>query len=109
MPVTVRSGDILFNNGTTQSTAATASSFTAGDVGTYALARNTSSSAISFGGTIGGGSLSPAGLRSIASNVNVRVFQSGSLSGTWRCMGFSSYFNSCCGQEQSVTLWLRIS
>lgn len=66
----------------------------AGVVGSYAFASAASSN--SFGSTRAGSQLTP----SSASGIN-----SGSLSGTWRCMGFASATNV----ESLTTLWLRIS
>jgi RsiW-degrading membrane proteinase PrsW (M82 family) len=80
MPVTVRNTDILFNDGTTQTTAAGAvttaavlnatAGASAGAVGTYYL-RRSSGSSWSSGTTIAGSSMATG------------------LSGTWRAMGGS--------------------
>lgn len=56
MPVTVRGTDILFNDGSTQSTAAVAST-TFGAVGSYAVLLNAVNSDLAVGGTIAGSSL----------------------------------------------------
>jgi hypothetical protein len=107
MPVTVRNADILFNDGSTQSTAAGAPTTTqvlnataaasAGAVGTYALLFRNNNALTSFGDTLAGSGLTPSdgggGQRS------------GSVTGTWRCMGRSGS-NYTGG---SVTVWLRIS
>ena len=57
MPTTLRNTDILFNDGTTQSTAATGvpSSFSA--VGSIMLVANFSTSSLLVGGTVAGSSL----------------------------------------------------
>ena len=65
----------------------------AGTVGTYAWAAKLSGSTASFGDVVSGSTLRPA-----ADGVDQG---SGSLPGTWRCMGF--------GPVGSGTLWMRIS
>jgi hypothetical protein len=95
MPTTLRNTDILFNDGTTQSTAAATAASAVGTVGTYALA-GLNSGSIATGGTVAGSSLQFA-------NINPTI--SGALSGTWRCMGFTDSFNLA----SRITLWLRIS
>lgn len=77
--------------------AAGTAALAAGGIGTYVFARRTGSVDPAFGATIAGSSLQP-------SNVNASV--SGSLSGTWRCMGYVQAGASTSG---AVTLWLRIS
>lgn len=57
MPVTIRNTDILFNNGTTQSTAAVAASTDLGGVGSYALLLNASNSNPAQGATQAGSDL----------------------------------------------------
>ncbi len=120
MSVTVRGTDILFNDGTTQSTAAVAPttaqvlSATAGasanGVGTYAIAAANGATNASFGSTKAGsglyaslagsyntvcGGYSPSGTNTVLST---------QLAGTWRCMGnITSY------SKYQTTLWLRIS
>jgi hypothetical protein len=116
MPVTVRGTDILFNDSTTQSTAATGvpSSFSA--VGSIMLVANFSTSSLLVGGTIAGSSLlyTPIGATAGASLVvleggvpgvrwaalvdgriygsrtgNIGAFQpsnTATLSGTWRVL-----------------------
>jgi hypothetical protein len=54
MPVTVRNTDILFNDGTTQSTAAGAIPTAFGAVGTYAVLYNSTTSAIGYNTTVAG-------------------------------------------------------
>lgn len=123
MPVTVRNTDILFNDGTTQNTAAGAVTTTAvlnatagasaGAVGTYAFLGkatqlgNLSGLQRTAGGTLAGSELSYAGPSGAA------FFLSGTPAGTWRCMGFFNAFftNGPYGPETifSSTLWLRIS
>ncbi len=110
MAVTVRGTDIVFNDGTTQSTAnnlpanttnvlnATAGA-SAGAVGTYGLMwQPFTTSSYAPGQTIAGSYLRFASC-------------SGSVSGapgtgTWRCMGQASPGETSAGQ---TTLWLRIS
>jgi hypothetical protein len=59
MPTTLRNGDILFNNGTTQdSAAATVSSSTSLDgIGSYAVLTMAANNNLAIGGTIAGSSL----------------------------------------------------
>jgi len=71
----------------------------AGAVGTYAMARNDSTTnPVTFGATISGADLKPA--NATGNNVG------SALSGTWRCMGYA-LGESTSGNE--TTLWLRIS
>lgn len=97
MPVTLRNTDILFNDGTTQTTAAygvttysvlnATAGASAGDVGTYAVRRSATSSGWSSGSTVSGSTV-------------------GGLSGTWRAMGPSrpNEFN-----KDQIGVYLRIS
>lgn len=110
MPVTLRNTDILFNDGSTQSTAAGAPSTTqvlnatagasTGAVGTYALCRLTASNfpAINPGETVAGSNLVYTSANS-ASSTAVSV-------GTWRAMGRTTG-NVDAGDQ--TTVWLRIS
>jgi hypothetical protein len=103
MPVTVRGGDILFNDGTTQSTAGGAVNTTAvlnataggsvGGVGTYSFCRG-SSGGYNPGDTVAGSALFYADSES--------AIGSGSPPGTWRCM-------ARLGRAFASTLFLRIS
>jgi hypothetical protein len=106
MPVTVRNTDILFNDGTTQSTAAGApttaqilnatAGASAGAVGTYADLKFNSVVAAMFGTTAAGSNLR-------YSSGNGGSTQ-GTPAGTWRLMGsIDSYFGS------PASVWLRIS
>lgn len=106
---TLTTAGITFGDATSQTTAATAAALvtttnvlnatagaSAGAVGTYALLRVPANSpGYSFGSTRAGSGLVPSTTSSNAS---------GSVSGTWRCMG---YINPSCAVE--TTLWLRIS
>jgi len=67
-----------------------------GAVGTYAFAEADAGAASAFGDSISGSRLTPS---------NVAVNSSGSVSGTWRCMGFAYGGTGSAG----TTLWLRIS
>ena len=67
-----------------------------GAVGTYAFAQVEAGFTPGFGDSISGSVLSPS---------NVALNTSGSVSGTWRCMGST---DGTLGSE-STTLWLRIS
>ena len=113
-------GNVLTSNGTTWTSAgapaptttqvlsATASA-SAGDVGTYAWCCPTAITTISFGGTRAGSGLQPVGYQGQATTVSFGSFYnggtSGSLTGTWRCMGHSQGTSDRFG----ITLWLRIS
>lgn len=125
MPVTVRGTDILFNDSTTQSTAATAGSLvttanvlsatagaTAGAVGTYAFFTTTvnGTATDNFGATRAGSQLKPAGFAGFINGPNpFSAQQNATQSGTWRCMGYSSTYATCCGQRYGNTVWLRIA
>jgi hypothetical protein len=124
MPTTLRNTDILFNDSTTQSTAATAASLvtttnvlnatagaTAGAVGTYAFATRISGNAnVAFGGTLAGSNLGPVSASRFLSAGGPYSFPAGSaLAGTWRAMGTYTYATSGCTIAFGATLWLRIS
>lgn len=65
-----------------------------GSVGSYGLLRRTSAgSEVSFGSTLAGSALSPS---------DVDNSNSGTVSGTWRCMGYQT-------GNTGATLWQRIS
>lgn len=115
MPVTVRATDILFNNGTTQSTAAAAVDTTnvlnatagasTGGVGTYAFL------ATSYAGiTTPGNSVAGSNLRYVGTYPSAN---SGTPSGTWRVMGRAETVTSSTEYGTTYTyygsLWLRIS
>ena len=68
----------------------------AGAVGTYAFAQADAGTASVFGDLISGSRLTPS---------SVEVNSSGSVSGTWRCMGIAYGGSGSAG----TTLWLRIS
>jgi len=87
---------------------------TAGAVGTYAfLGTKPEPFSNAFGGTRAGSELEPAGVVSTTTSFtgNLRGALSGSVSGTWRCMGFSNATSSLQGGGplQAGTVWLRIS
>lgn len=129
MPVTVRGTDILFNDGTTQSTAGSAvntttvlnatAGATAGSVGTYAFLGETTNTTTSIGGTRAGSALRYVAVTSTISNAWGVTSLSGirgqgsttAPAGTWRAMGSSSIFVCACFSltERPATLWLRIS
>ena len=101
MPVTLRNTDILFNNGTTQNTAAVAASTDFGGIGSYALLLNAANSNYGIGTAVAGstlrynyavsGAIPPAGSWINSSS----SYNAGgtSVAGTWRRMssGFSTY------------------
>jgi hypothetical protein len=117
MPTTVRNTDILFNDGTTQGTAATAGGLvttanvlnatagaSVGAVGTYAFLVSTTGVVTNPGVTKAG-----SGLR--YSNTTNVAYPSTTPTGTWRCMGYDS--SAVCGCTGitfvRATVWLRIS
>lgn len=84
---------------------------THGAVGSLCFASRTSgTTAIAAGGTIAGSSLAPASIEATANmtsapSTDTMVNTSGTLSGTWQCLGFSPSVYS----EHNATLWQRIS
>lgn len=108
------SGNLLTSNGTTWASTAPAApsapstadvlnataGASQGAVGTYILGYNTSGTTISPGGTLAGSSIQNAGLGE--SGGSAVIVKTGTLSGTWRCMGYSQPGNS-----GYVTVWLR--
>ena len=109
MPVTVRGTDILFNDGTTQSTAAGAPSTTqvlnataaasVGAVGTYAELVDLAFTSRSPGETVAG-----SGLRYTGGGI-----EGSTPSGTWRLMGQTFYGTYIFQQNFRTSVWLRIS
>jgi len=78
---------------------------TANNVGTYAFLRLSSESSTNYGAnsTLSGSSLAYS---------NSSESNSGSLSGTWRCMGYSQSITTTAGvseDSRTATLWLRIA
>ena len=74
------------------------------EVGSLCFAWNTGSSYINPGSTLAGSALYPAGLRATESNTNSPASLAATaptLSGTWRCLGYS--------KPWVATLWQRIS
>ena len=97
-----------FQTGTTERdwVLARTSDTTAGNVGTYAFLRLSSTSNTNYGAnsTLSGSSLAYS---------NSSESNSGSLSGTWRCMGYSPNTfvggGSNADDSRTATLWLRIA
>lgn len=124
MPITVTGSQITFNDATTQTTAAIISTSTilsatagasAGDVGTYMIARR-AGVVVSFGSTTAGSGLTPISVMTGITNSYVPnsggAFSGGAAqSGTWRCMSIASSDLSGSGSDviTSAALWLRIS
>jgi hypothetical protein len=116
MPVTVRGTDILFNDGTTQSTAGGAVNTTSvlsatsgastGAVGTYAFMTAGLGTRLP-GATLAGSSLQYCGIEIGETNFTAgRAWTGGAASGTWRLMGYNrTDFNG----SGSPSVWLRIS
>jgi hypothetical protein len=132
MPVTVRNTDILFNDGTTQSTAAGGVPTAFGAVGTYAVLMMAVNTNLGVDGTIAGSSLrfnensnstsqsqSPGGFTPFYGNrfrFNVSSYDGGgsAVSGTWRKMSTGATYyawNSGYGTEfyWQRALYVRIS
>jgi hypothetical protein len=121
MPVTVRGTDILFNNGTTQSTAAVSPSTDFGGVGSYAVLMNASNSNVAQGNTIAGSSLrhscTTGSFTKIQLRENNSTYNGGgtALAGTWRKMSdgptyLSSYINGYVTEYRWYShLYVRIS
>ena len=81
-------------------------------VGTYAfLATNDISGTNNLGTTRAGSSLSPVGIAGDTTGNPTRVVTDGSVSGTWRCMGYKPppTDGGTSGSRREATLWLRIS
>ena len=75
-----------------------------GAVGTYAFAVHTNTNSYSPGATISGANLKYSGVSSY------EVTNTGTLSGTWRCMGYGARINlDIYGYVNFATLWLRIA
>ena len=119
MAVTVRGTDILFNDGTTQSTAAGAITTTSvlnatagasvGAVGSYAYLVSAVTGATAPGGTKAGSSLRYASSR-IVGAASGATSGSPIPAGTWRCMGYDGTFTDAYNNVTGfATLWLRIS
>jgi hypothetical protein len=109
MAVQIRGGDIVFNNGTTQNSAAVVSTATVlaataaastGGVGTYAFMRSLNATSVSPGGTKAGSALTYAGAPGGTTGIGT---------GTWRCMGYDLSNSDIYGGSLYSTLWLRIS
>lgn len=132
MPTTLRNTDILFNDGTTQSTAATAASTAFGAIGTYAVLMMAANTNLATGSTIAGSSLrydftANAAYEYLDTFANSAPFLSRrlqtsssyagggtSLSGTWRKMSSGVTYGSVtnCGLTSYgfwEALYVRIS
>lgn len=76
-------------------------------VGSLCFARQVSGAATAAGATISGASLTAVGIRIDATDGTVAlVVSGGALSGTWRCLGASTYASAI---DYAVTLWQRVS
>ena len=122
MPVTVRGTDILFNDGSTQNTAAITANTTnvlnataaasVGAVGTYAFLANATAFAGVYapGSTVAGSSLRYAGGNSQSNGTAGTNSISGTApAGTWRCMGNVTFWNDYSGSGRFGSVFLRIS
>jgi hypothetical protein len=81
------------------------SQLTAGVVGSFAFAQPQNTTSYTFGQTIAGSSLSPAAVNPDGGS-SLNIDNSGTLSGTWRCLGVTVY--NITPAENGATLWLRI-
>lgn len=86
----------------------------AGGVGSYAFAKIAAYSAYdsSFGATRPGGDLIPTSAAAVVSgNPSLAFLEGGSLTGTWRCLGYGDYevSNGAGAYMTGATLWLRIA
>lgn len=96
----------------------------AGAVGTYIFAGPSGNAGASYGSTLAGSSLRPAGIGAVSTSyINWGSNRTGgvglvsgngtALSGTWRCMGQSSNYSYSDPYNtyytNAATLWLRIS
>lgn len=103
-------GHVTGLTSTTLSVATELASISAGAVGSYLFAR-WYDTAVSFGGTIAGSSLLPAGLyggNTTTTNGAANTdFGGGARSGTWRCMGHTGVSSS--SSTTRLSLFLRIS
>lgn len=103
MTTSIRSADVLFTDGTTQTSSAIvmASSAALGAVGTYGMFRNLSGVNLLPGDTVAGSNL----YWSNAYGAGWYCYTGTSPSGTWRCMGYSRYN----GNQDRQTAFMRIS
>lgn len=123
MPTTLRNTDILFNDGTTLSTAAGAvttasvlnatAGASAGAVGSYMFASSSTASDVAFGSTRAGSALGPISAAYYVNTTSGQIvgLNGGSAqAGTWRAMGTYDYTSSDPYSTLfGATLWLRIS
>ena len=99
-------GHITNINSTTISTGGS-TSYNA--VGTYAaLQRTSGNQTVSQGSTYAGSGLRPSGwlVRTTTHGINYRYAAQGTVSGTWRCMGYSRAFDN---NWAATTIFVRIS
>lgn len=76
----------------------------AGALGSLAFLCKASNGSISFGGTVGGSDLSPSSSSPTDANI------SGSMSGTWRCLGAVSTSDAGSGTKARIaSLFVRIA
>ena len=78
-------------------------------VGTYAaLQRTSGNQTVSQGSTYSGSGLRPSGwlVRTTTNGINYRYASQGTVSGTWRCMGYSRAFDN---NWAATTVFVRIS
>ena len=118
MAVSANATTLIFNDATTQPTAAVVSTSTVlsatagasvGAVGSYALCIKTSTATLAAGNTLAGASLRYAGGASTygGSGGSTVFLASGTPSGTWRLMGYIAAFCQGCQTFAGASLWLR--
>jgi len=107
-------GNIVFDANLNAAVGTATAGLGAGAVGSYGFFAATAG-VISFGGTLAGSNLRPAGIGSTGTPANNRGLtnlhmQNTAQTGTWRCMGYSYYYvDSEGGTSATTSLWLRIS
>jgi len=107
MAMTLRNTDILFNDGTAQSTALSTTSVlnataaaSVGAVGTYAMLRPDASVTLNPGNTRAGSALLYASAGGMSTTSTIP-------SGTWRLMGYC--LANALAPQSFTSVWLRIS
>jgi hypothetical protein len=105
------SWQVINTTPTTDQVLTAAAGASAGAVGTYAfLATSNGASSTEFGSTLAGSSLMPVGVANAPNATTaVSLATSGSVSGTWRAMGFKGARIANNASAREATLWLRIS
>lgn len=86
---------------------------TAGEIGSFVLARRNTTGNIAYGATVAGSTLTPTSvLSSLSFPANSGTYTmpvAAALSGTWRCMGQYSHTAYSAPTLGGATLWIRIA